>query len=524
MERARGCGGPRGGRRGLVRSLLQGPDALPRSKLRRPDFLFAVAVDTMWTAVLGMLLIGLAALPAADAPPPDPRFGIVETFVNPTAAAEAGAGYTRIILRWDVIQPTSRDDWKPANVPDPLIAAELAAGRQVVAVLIGTPAWAATNPADGARAVPDMDAWAAFTRRMAQHYHGRIGHWIIWNEPDVWEPGHPGQTWAGTVEDYARLLKTAYLAIKGVDPAQQVHLAGLTYFWDWSHGRRRYLDRLLEVLAADPEAPARGFYFDAVIYHLYFNPSQTPNVLAEAQAVLAQYGLTGKELWLNETNAPPSEDPLEPPWSVPRFKITLEEQAAFVLQEFSLAFAAGADRVEFYKLRNTADHPESIEPYGLLRGDNSPRPAFAAYRVATTYLAGFRQVYRQRVGEIEAVTFDRGGQTTTVLWTTGRHGAQVQVRAVAAEGLLVDERGTARPIRAVNGAYVVALPGAVCSNNPCIIGGAPRLLVEAAASHGRLPLRAMTPSVQNPTSRQGTAARDKAPAHKTGRWERFQLR
>ena len=41
----------------------------------------------------------------AHADAPDPRFGIVETFVNPAAATEAGAGYTRIVLRWDVIQP-----------------------------------------------------------------------------------------------------------------------------------------------------------------------------------------------------------------------------------------------------------------------------------------------------------------------------------------------------------------------------------------------------------------------------------
>ena len=55
---------------------------------------------------------------SAQPPAPDPRFGIVETFVNPAAASQAGAGYTRIILRWDVIQPASPVDWKPANVPD----------------------------------------------------------------------------------------------------------------------------------------------------------------------------------------------------------------------------------------------------------------------------------------------------------------------------------------------------------------------------------------------------------------------
>ncbi|MCB0004080.1 MAG: hypothetical protein KDH08_24275, partial [Anaerolineae bacterium] len=76
------------------------------------------------------LLLAPAAS-AQQAIPPDPRFGIVETTANPQAAAEAGAGYTRIILRWDVIQPGSPADWKPANVPDPVVAAELAAGREV---------------------------------------------------------------------------------------------------------------------------------------------------------------------------------------------------------------------------------------------------------------------------------------------------------------------------------------------------------------------------------------------------------
>ncbi|MCA9871489.1 MAG: hypothetical protein KC487_14070, partial [Anaerolineae bacterium] len=146
-------------------------------------------------------------------------------------------------------------------------------------------------------------------------------------------------------------------------------VAGMTYYWDWEHGRRRYLDRLLEIIAADSEAAAEGYFFDGVVYHLYFNPGQTVDVLEETRASLARYGITGKSIWINETNAPPSDDPQELPWSEPRFRVSLDEQAAFVLQEFALAFSHGAERVEFYKLRNSADHPESIEPFGLLRGD-----------------------------------------------------------------------------------------------------------------------------------------------------------
>jgi hypothetical protein len=456
----------------------------------------------------GLISSAAGVRSSSDQPPaPDPRFGIVETFVNPAAAGEAGAGYSRIILRWDVIQPASPLDWKPANVPDPLIAEELAAGREVVAVLIGTPAWASAEGGHDARDVPDMFYWQAFVRRMAQQYQGRIRNWIIWNEPDVWDANHPGSTWTGSETDYYRLLKTAYLAIKDVDPSLQVHIAGLTYYWDWAHGRRRYLDRLLDVMVADPEAATHGYYFDGLIYHLYFNPNQTVDVLEETRQALSKRGISGREIWINETNAPPSDDSLERPWSKPRFRVSLQEQAAFVIQEFALAFSSGASRVEVYKLRNTADHPESIEPFGLLRADDSRRPAFAAYQTVTSYLRDFRAAYRQRSGNVVAVTFDRGDKTTTVLWTTGWKPTRVPVGAIAPEALLVDEGGRVRKVNPVSGAYWIDLPGATCSQPSCMIGGAPRMLVEAGRANGRQALGA--PALPVPTQPPSPKARGK---------------
>jgi hypothetical protein len=465
---------------------------------------------TRLAAIALLLSSGASGRPASAAGgPPDPRFGIVETFVNPAAASEAGAGFTRVILRWDVIQPGGPMDWKPANVPDPLIAGELAAGREVVGLLIGTPDWAAApGQSPGSRAVPDMAAWETFTRRMAQHYAGRITTWVIWNEPDVWMEGHPGRTWDGTVEDYARLLETAYSAIKGVNPSLQVLVAGMTYYWDWEHGRRRYLDRLLEAIAADPDAPGAGYFFDGVVYHLYFTPWQTVDVLAETRALLASHGIAGKQIWINETNAPPSDDPQEPPWSAPRFQVSLEEQAAFILQQFSLAFASGASRVQVYKLRNSADHPESIEPFGLLRADDSPRPAFAAFKTATTYLNGWTAAHLERQGDVTAVTFARGDQTTTVVWTGSTAPRAVAVQAIAPQATLVDERGQAQAVSAVNGLYTLTLPGATCSAPPCRIGGAPRLLVEQGAAGGRPALAAAAaaaPAPPRPAVRQPAA-------------------
>ena len=134
-----------------------------------------------------------------------------------------------------------------------------------------------------------------------------------------------------------------------------------------------------------------------------------------------------------------------------------------------------------------------MEPYGLLRADDSRRPAFSAYQVATRYLAGFRSARLERKGDVYAVTFDRGAQTTTVLWTTAA-AHRVTVRAVAGSGSIVDELGQAQPATAMKGYYLVDLPGAPCSAGNCFIGGPPRLLVEAGAPGGRLALAA-PPSV-----------------------------
>jgi hypothetical protein len=125
----------------------------------------------------------------------------------------------------------------------------------------------------------------------------------------------------------------------------------------------------------------------------------------------------------------------------------------------------------------------------LLRGDDSRRPAFAAFQAATAYLRDFRSAKREQSGSVNAVTFDRGPATTTVLWTAARQRARIYVRAVAPTALLVNERGETQRIAAKGGVYTIDLPAATCSNkSECLIGGAPRLLVEQAPARGRAAL------------------------------------
>jgi hypothetical protein len=435
--------------------------------------------------------------PAATPSPFDPRFGIVDTFVNSAEANAAGAGWTRVFFRWDVIQPAGPSDWKPTNVPDPLLDAEIAAGREVIAVLIGTPVWATESGAS--TAVPPLEYWGDFVYKIASQYKGRIKRWVIWNQPDVTDPASPGHTWDGTAEDYYRLLKEGYLKIKGVDPAMQVHLAGLTYTWDSDRGNPPYLSRLLDLITADPEAAANNYFFDAVSYHLYYNPRQMLEILTDIRSILDANDLGGKPIWINETNAPPSEDPLEPLNGPAGISVTLPEQSAFVIQAFAMALAGGAERIAFNKMRNDYPHPEAVEPYGLLRADGSRRPAFAAFQVVSTHFAGVSQTSWLQLGDVYMVTLDRAGQTTTVLWNTAATPTLFNLNAIAPEAILVDDQGNQQSLAAENGLYSIELPGAPCSNGlqACFIGGSPRLVVENGSPDQRV---IQIPLVVTPTS------------------------
>lgn len=445
-------------------------------------FMIPLFVLLILTASSGLVVQAQDPTPS----PFDPRFGIVETFVSPAEANAAGAGWTRVFFRWDVIQPAGPSDWKPANVPDPLLDAEIAAGREVVAVLIGTPAWATENGTS--TAVPPLEYWGDFVYKIASQYKGRIKHWVIWNQPDVTDPASPSHTWDGTAEDYYRLLKEGYLKIKSVDPAMQVHLAGLTYTWDSDRGNPPYLGRLLDLIVADPEAAAHNYFFDAVSYHLYYNPRRMLEILTDVRSILDAHNLGSKPIWINETNAPPSEDSLEPLSGPAGISVTLSEQNAFVIQAFAMALAGGAERIAFNKMRNDYPHPEAVEPYGLLRADDSRRPAFAAFQMVSTYFAGVSKTSWLQLGDVYIVTLDRAGQTTTVLWNTAATPTSFSLNAIASQAILVDDQGNQQSIAAENGLYSIELPAAPCSNGlqACFIGGSPRLVIENGSPDQRI--------------------------------------
>jgi hypothetical protein len=481
-----------------------------------------------------LLLALLCGLLSALAPgqaqelPPDPRFGAVEAFWDTAAALEAGVAWERILFQWSQLQPNGPDDWNTLHVPDEWLQWAGAQGRDVVGLLKNTPYWATdADPPIEASPPRGLDlpiddpgnVWAAFVRRAVSFYAPRGVHrWIVWNEPDI-APGVYGQEWAGTIEEYYRLLKVAYLVIKEVDPEAHVHLAGLTFWHD-----RGWLRRFLAVATADPEGPAHGYFFDVVSLHIYFQTDSVDYVVNETRAALAAYGLH-KPIWINETNASPDADP-QWPLTRPRWRVDLREQASFILQSYALGLAAGAERIAVYKLMD-AGLPPGGEPFGLLRPDHSRRPAYTAYRLATQHYAGTRSARISRQPLLVQVTLDQGGRTTRVFWARTQAQVALTVPALtcpggplapavtsagacqgASQATLIDQEGNTQTLDGSNGSYALTLPGARCADETlgCIIGGPTYLLVEEAPAGDTA-----APNVDVATPTAGTAEEEMTP-------------
>lgn len=131
-----------------------------------------------------------------------------------------GATTIRIDIPWRwVEQQQGKPQW---TLIDPVIDAARSRGISVLGVLTSTPQWAALGRSSNQQTRPaDMSHWASFASKVAKRYAGKIFAYEIWNEPNGVEYFAPGPDPVA----YAAMVRAAFSAIRGVDPAALV-LAG----------------------------------------------------------------------------------------------------------------------------------------------------------------------------------------------------------------------------------------------------------------------------------------------------------
>ncbi|HYU18348.1 MAG TPA: hypothetical protein VEQ11_06590 [Chloroflexota bacterium] len=458
----------------------------------------------------------IAVAPLPPVANPDGRFGIVQGVAAPDLALNAGARWDRVIFPWSLIQRDGPDSWKELYYSDEIIRAQAGRGVTMVGVIIYTPQWASIDPPRGRPIdrpqglnLPYNDAknyWGQFVRKLVARHKGVVDNWVVWNEPDLFDPS-TRYTWDGSYEEYAQLLKVAYLNIKEVNPKARVIAGGFAYWWDKHYGRPPYLGPLLEVIARDPEARRNNHYFDVVSLHAYSAPLNSYTQPLIFREILELRGIK-KPIWISESNVVPYDDPSNPlpPGGL---RATLDQQASYVIQSMALALAAGVDRYGIYKLVDEA--PENnTEMWGLARNDLSLKPAYVAYQVGATYFSNVRSAVYSWPGSAEVptpeqvksiltsnanrvqfiwpaqlsqVVLERGPKRTTVVWNNSPLDVTHRVPATARRATLVTKFGKTDTITARDGFYVIDLPGS--QHNPDIrdysiymIGGEPFIIDE----------------------------------------------
>lgn len=102
---------------------------------------------------------------------------------------------------------------------DALQAEAAAHGIKLQLTLTGpAPAWATKDGKVGPN-TPDPVKFGAFVRTVAAHFKGRVDRYSVWNEPNLSAWLAPSKT---APKQYRALYKSAYTAIKTVDPSSKV--------------------------------------------------------------------------------------------------------------------------------------------------------------------------------------------------------------------------------------------------------------------------------------------------------------
>ena len=430
---------------------------------------------------------------AQPAPGGDPRFGLVDAYQYPQARAASGARWERVNFWWDEMQPhDAGEHLPPQTVSDAQLQTELDAGMTVVGLLGNPPAWATRNgstPANLDLPIDDPNNyWAAFVRSMVATYAGRINQWIIWNEPDI-PQGMQGSTWAGSVAEYYQLVKVAAEVAKAYDPGEKIVVAGTTYWVDVTLHQPLWIQRFAAVAAADPTAAANNFYFDAVDLHVYSRASDVLRISQIYRDTLHQFGID-KPLWLSETNVAPYDDPAAPR-APDLMHETMAEQADFIVEALAYAVSAGIERISVYRIADPASDPTG--PWGLLRSDGTPRPAFAAYRTAVAQLSGASNVKLTRQPYLDTISYDRGGDKVWLFFASGTGPVQGVAPLLGNAAVVIDKTGAVTPVNlpteGMQPPIGVPVPGSASHSDDggpqnTRVGGDPAFLVESGIGGG----------------------------------------
>lgn len=283
---------------------------------------------------------------------------------------QLGVTTVRLLIPWAAIQRTPDSyDW---TMVDKTVNVVVAQQMSILATLNSPPGWAVVpgQPAITGRPASPA-AFGSFAGRVAEHFHGKVSAYEIWNEPNGAAFFAPAPDPAG----YTELLKAAYPSIKAADPSAVVVAAGLGSVVDYSTLTMDPVNFVSSMYASG----AKDF-FDALAFHPYqytmkfsetVHPDAPINQLSGMRQLMLANGDAQKKIWATEYGEPSSE-------------LGEAAQAEFLddmLGKWRNLPYAGPVYVYTMRDRNSQSRAPD-DTLGIFRSDGTAKPA---ERVVTSY-------------------------------------------------------------------------------------------------------------------------------------------
>jgi hypothetical protein len=261
------------------------------------------------------------------------------------------------------------------------------------------------------RAAPEDGPWRHYVAAVVRRYHRHVPLWEIWNEPDL------SAFFLGSVDDYIRMLRSAYAEIKRQDAHARVMSGGFATVG--YHAARALNPDLQERVLVEAN--------DAFDIHAYHEHSAFPTFAEAVDGELARMRArmpVTRPLYFNETGLP----------SMLRNE---QLQAVTLVKKLTFARARGAIGYTWYDLRDDGtDTADGEQTFGLLTHDFQPKPAYAAYneliaRTRATRFSGELALDAGRYGYVFSgpkrsvmVVWDEQGSSPSKPFAVRAHGCR----------------------------------------------------------------------------------------------------
>ncbi len=268
---------------------------------------------------------------------------------------------------------------------------------QIIARLDNPPAWSRrAGNENGTLAPPDdLADFGDYVETVVTRYRGRITHYQIWNEPNVYPEWGERDV---NPREYVELLKVGYTRAKAVDPDLTILCGALASTIELDYRGLNdfaFLQQMYDAGARD--------YFDVMAvqgYGLWSGPydrRMRPRVLnfsrpLYVREIMVHNGDAHKPIWMTEMNwnAIPADHPAYPHFG----RVTEEQQARYAVDAYRRAQEewqwVGVVSMWFFKRASDYERDQPMYYFRLVEPDFTSLPVYAAVKA---YTAQARVVY-----------------------------------------------------------------------------------------------------------------------------------